>query len=851
MSSKLIPEVWPLSEIGKAGVENEDAVLVYQPADPNEAHFSGSLYIVADGQGGGGRGQMLAQYAARRAMHAYFNNNEPDLGLRLRDALNDANADLMAYGQQRPELVKIGVSLVAAIMRGEQMHVASIGDCRAYLIREGAIRRITHDHTLVQQLLDEGAIHPDDAHDHPRKDVILRMLGSQEHPAIDVFDERLHPDDALVLATNGLGHVLEDEDIASIVANKVPRNAAELLAQKARSSNPAESITVVAALVRDGAPALVADVPYQWDGQRPAFDEQATIGMQPIDRASSAATTTASMDRTSQMATTTQVDRAALLGQTPPSAPPVQPPQPPPTQVAAPTLTQPMAPGTPPGGYTPPPMQAASMQAPQQTPAPGYTPPPGAYPPVPTGYTPPPGAYPPVPTGYTPPPGAYPPVPTGYTPPPGAYPPVPSGYTPPSGYAIDPVTGLPPVPQGPAAPAGWGTPPGYQQPRGYQPGVPAGYRQRRSGPTIGTFALVGAGAVVLVGLMVLVLINPFKWGLPSSGLSAFGQAPSATPTPPPPTPTVEIPPTVDPALLAPQATPTLPVPSGMISIDGEAFQRGVPDDEAQQVILSCIDEAVDNTRCLPDYFSDARPVEMVTISPFFIDTTEITNRAYAACVAAGACNPPQTSTFYNDPNFAEHPVVFVNYDQAGDYCKWQGKRLPTEAEWEMAARWDPVTKTSYIWPWGNGFEAGRANTLSAGQGGTSAVTAFEGDRSAYGVLGMAGNVTEWVSDWYFDGYTGFGTLNPTGPASQPLPQPFRVARGGSFKALAAYARGGQRFDVPPQTAADWIGFRCVQPNGAPIQPSASAPVPTATPTVGTPEAALTPTEGTGTPTRQP
>jgi len=411
-----------------------------------------------------------------------------------------------------------------------------------------------------------------------------------------------------------------------------------------------------------------------------------------------------------------------------------------------------------------------------------------------------------------------------------AYPPQPPGY------AIDPVTGLPPVPQGPGQPAGWGaSPPAAYQPRYYQQaGQPHYGPPARRGPSIGTFAIVGALAILITAVMIVFLINPFNFALPAIGAPSTS-APTAT-TPPTRPPVVA---TTPPAVTEPpaQTSPTVQtVPSGMNLIAGGAFTRGVGADEAQAAILSCIDEAVDNKVCLPDYFNDAEPVAEVTLSPYYMDITEVTNRAYATCVVAGTCTTPKNTEFYNDPAFADHPVVFVSWEQSGTFCQRAGKRLPTEAQWEKAARWDPNAKKSNVWPWGDGFEVGRANTASAGQNGTSIVGKFAQDRSAFGIQDMAGNVSEWTSDWYFKGFAGLPTLNPTGPASQPLSKPFRTVHGGSFQALASYARSGQRYDMPPQTAASWIGFRCVLPlqGPAPSQPSASpsaaiSPTPTATP----------------------
>jgi formylglycine-generating enzyme required for sulfatase activity len=407
---------------------------------------------------------------------------------------------------------------------------------------------------------------------------------------------------------------------------------------------------------------------------------------------------------------------------------------------------------------------------------------------------------------------------------------------------IDPVTGLPPIP-----------PPQAQQPvpGGYQPvqpGVPAGYQPRvyqpptgpniappRRGISLGVFVAVGVLAVLITVLMVLILVNPWGWQLPfiGEGLAA-ATAPAAeqtAETQPSPEATVIV---VEPTVAVettplPTPTPQVVAPPNMVAVPGGAFQRGATDAEIDDATLSCIQEREDG-QCFREWFTDAQPVEDITLSPFFIDVTEVTNLAYAECVAAGVCSAPENTEFYDDPAFGQHPVVYVNYDQAVQYCGWTGKRLPTEAEWEKAARYDPATGDEYRYPWGNSFEVGVANTLSAGQGGLTAVQAFPGDLSPNGVLGMAGNASEWVQDWYFGNYDGLGTLNPVRLGSQPLPEPYRVARGGNFGAIAAFARAAHRLDVRPELDFAWLSFRCAQSVGgeAPAEPVESPVEPAAT-----------------------
>jgi protein phosphatase len=750
--SKLTVDVWPVTEAGQAD-ENEDYVLFYQPADAEVQRISGSLYVVADGLGGGARGKTASRYAAHKVVSDYYSSSEPDLGLRLREAIAAANTDLRAYAAQRPELVKVGTTLVALVIRGEQVHIASVGDSRAYLVRDGGIQQITRDHTLVQQLIDEGAIGPEEAHDHPRRDVVLRSLGAADEVLVDVYDLRMRPDDSIILCTDGLTRYLYDEEIAEIAASASPRSTAETLVKKALDHGGKDNVTVLAALLRDGAPSSTAGIPHAWDGAPATFDEQPTLAT-PRPRLPEEPAPTG--DKTIRAARVEQPGEGMVS----------------PAAAALPPAAD--RPGP------PAPVQPAS-----------------------------------------------------------------------AGAMIDPETGLPPIPVGgteqPAAPAGY-------HPRVYRSQTQPALRRERRGVSVGAFAAVGVFAVLLTILMVLVLLNPFGWNLPGRGGEAAAVTTEAAPSEqaaaqPTATSAPAAAETTEPATPAPTATPTLevaPAPAGMVLVPGGSFIRGVSDEEAEAATLACINETTEenNILCYPEYFGDAQPVEEVTLSPFYIDITEVTNLAYGNCVTAGACTAPDNTEFYADPAYAQHPVVYITYDQATQYCEWAGKRLPTEAEWEKAARWDPDTSQSYWYPWGNDWEDGRANTAAAGLGGLSAVQAFSRDLSPMGVLGMAGNASEWVQDWYFDSYTGLGTLNPVRLGTQPLLEPFRVARGGNFESLSPFARSGHRYDVPPDSGASWVGFRC-----AASVAGEETPAPEATPAEGeaapegetTPEVEATPT----------
>lgn len=202
---------------------------------------------------------------------------------------------------------------------------------------------------------------------------------------------------------------------------------------------------------------------------------------------------------------------------------------------------------------------------------------------------------------------------------------------------------------------------------------------------------------------------------------------------------------------------------------------------------------------------DEYPERSIQLTGFRIDRTEVTNAAYALCVQARACDPtPYASdSVLGKPS---HPVVGVTWYDAQAFCEWVKKRLPTEAQWEFAAKGKDHRK----FPWKGGFDPKRANTVLPADGfeKTAPVEMFRGGESPHGVLNMAGNVAEWVAD-YFDpthyGSENASKMNPTGPESGQK----RVVRGGSYRDTAHLVRVSARRAKRPTDSDNTIGFRCV------------------------------------------
>lgn len=310
------------------------------------------------------------------------------------------------------------------------------------------------------------------------------------------------------------------------------------------------------------------------------------------------------------------------------------------------------------------------------------------------------------------------------------------------------------------------------------------------------FAGIGVLAVIVIGAVLFA-------GNRSSSSAPI--TPSALPDTPVPTEIVTVEPTMEivsptDTSVPPSETPTS-LPPTPTSIPAE-----ITDAMGVEMVLVPAGEFTMGS----DLLSNESPVHTVYLDTFYIDKFEVTNAQYQKCVADGSCLAPKENgsqnhtSYYGSSQFADYPVIWVNWNMAKAYCEWRENdiRLPTETEWEKAARGTDAR----TYPWGDGFDCGYGNFLGC-TGDVVSIGSYKSGKSVYGAYDMAGNVWEWVSDWYderFYASAGAGKDNPQGPAGGNL----HVLRGGSFLSGEANIRASYRFYGGTSYTASGVGFRC-------------------------------------------
>jgi len=318
------------------------------------------------------------------------------------------------------------------------------------------------------------------------------------------------------------------------------------------------------------------------------------------------------------------------------------------------------------------------------------------------------------------------------------------------------------------------------------------------------------------------------WILMALALTLASCAPAPTPTPTlapvtEPSPTAEVPTATTPPTLAPVVLSGPQSGSTMAWIDGSLLTY-IP---AGDFVMGL--------------GSGNTPQKTISLDSYWIYKTDVTNKMYAQCVATGNCAVPTQelgAPAYTNPDYGDYPVVGVTWDMSSNYCQWIQGQLPTDAQWEKAAR--GLNGSDY--PWGNDKPACDLLNMQGCLGHTNGVNDYPSGASQYGLLDMEGNVFQWINDYYdANYYTSMPSANPTGPTSGDS----RVIRGSSFESDATQTLSGIRHFGGNGYHNYDLGFRCVVPQPKMIAPycQTSSYVPTGAGTSSTCQAPDTKVNG--------
>jgi len=247
VNKRLLVEVGSLSDPGQVRELNEDYF-----GTPETMEISldlverrGRLYAVADGMGGHAAGEVASRQAISTLFKGYYASPSAEIIERLQEAIETANAEVHAQASLDSAKAGMGTTLVAAILQGDDLYVANVGDSRAYLVREKSIEQITRDHSWVNEQVQAGVITEQEAREHLYRNIITRSLGTKPDVDIDFFQRKVQPGDVLVLCCDGLSNEMEDDEIARIVSATDPQEAAQALIDLANQRGGPDNITTI------------------------------------------------------------------------------------------------------------------------------------------------------------------------------------------------------------------------------------------------------------------------------------------------------------------------------------------------------------------------------------------------------------------------------------------------------------------------------------------------------------------------------------------------------------------------------------------------------------------------------
>lgn len=234
------------TDVGFKRAVNQD----YMYCSENSVGSFRNLFIVADGMGGHKAGDYASKLCVEQMVQSIEKSEHKTPVSLFEEAVDAANGAVYSESQEHEEYEGMGTTLVACTMQEDTLYVANIGDSRLYLLRDDDIMQITEDHSLVEEMVKQGNITESEARVHPQKNIITRAVGIDQSVQADFFEVEIYPDDIIMLCSDGLSNMIEDEDMEYIVKrSKSLQDAGETLVARANENGGSDNITVVLAKV--------------------------------------------------------------------------------------------------------------------------------------------------------------------------------------------------------------------------------------------------------------------------------------------------------------------------------------------------------------------------------------------------------------------------------------------------------------------------------------------------------------------------------------------------------------------------------------------------------------------------
>jgi PPM family protein phosphatase len=240
------------TDIGRTRANNEDKMISVIPTDEQVLAQKGALFVVADGLGGHARGEVASELAVTTIRDVYYREGGDDIAAALSQAMKEANSAIYQLASQETGEKSMGSTAIAAVLHGDRLYVANVGDSRVYIVRSGQVRQISQDHSWVAEQVRLGAMTEEQARADERRNQIYRCLGTSADVEVDLFTEPVQDGDILVLCTDGLSGLVTDAEIGEIVEHYGSEESVQRLVARANENGGPDNITAVVARVSLG-----------------------------------------------------------------------------------------------------------------------------------------------------------------------------------------------------------------------------------------------------------------------------------------------------------------------------------------------------------------------------------------------------------------------------------------------------------------------------------------------------------------------------------------------------------------------------------------------------------------------